>query len=318
MTVSPPLLYLAPLRGVTDCIFRTAFERYFGPFDYQLAPFITTVKGKEVTASHMKDVAGDENDRNRLIPQILGNDPADLLLLGRHLQALGYKAVNWNLGCPHPQVRRKKRGSGLLPYPDLVRSILDSVVPHLPCRLSVKVRLGLADSLDLERLMPTLNDYPLSEVIIHPRTGEQMYTGTVDLEAFKRCVALCRHRAVYNGDITTLGDFHDKVRQFPQINGWMIGRGAAHDPYLLMSIRRGTDTAPDPAALRKFHDEIFERNKERLFGPAHLLGKLKEFWWYFADNFNAGRTVLKSIQRSTMVEEYCRWVDEAFIRGVKK
>ncbi|MBN1577630.1 MAG: tRNA-dihydrouridine synthase family protein [Chitinispirillaceae bacterium] len=308
------LLFLAPLRGVTDHIFRAAFERCFGRFDYMLTPFITTVKGRGIAPSHIKDVTGEENDRLRLIPQILGNDPDDFLLLARHLHALGYQSINWNLGCPHPQVTRKKRGCGLLPYPEFIARFLERVIPALPGPLSIKVRLGLDDGDELKRLMPVLNRFPLSNVIIHPRTGRQGYSGSVDLDRFETAADLCRHPVVYNGDIASIDDFRDRRGRFPQISRWMIGRGVARNPFLLESIRNGHNRHVDYIVLRDFHDELFARNGVLLHGPAHLLGRMKEFWAYFSGNFQKSHDVLMSIQRCITIEMYRRKVDEAFAR----
>jgi tRNA-dihydrouridine synthase len=96
------------------------------------------------------------------VPQILGNDPDDFLLIARDLYALGYRTINLNLGCPHPQVTKKRRGSGMLPFGDVLFSFLAKVFAGLPdsCSLSVKVRLGLEDSDELARLMPLFNDFP--------------------------------------------------------------------------------------------------------------------------------------------------------------
>lgn len=304
--------YLAPLRGVTDVIFRSAFERYFGKIDYLLTPFITTVKGKEVALRHLKDIVGSENDRKRVIPQIIGNNPDDLLLLAKHIHLSGYTTVNWNLGCPHPLVTKKKRGSGLLPLPDLVMSILDHVVPALPGKLSVKVRLGLNDDAELERLMPLLNDYPLDEVIIHPRTGKQAYSGFVNLDRFAAAAALCRHPIVYNGDIVSPDGFRSLQHRFPEVERWMIGRGVVHQLTLLDSLRTGTERKGDPVVLRRFHDELFKENGRVLSGSSHLLGKMKEFWGYFASNFNSGKSLLKKIQRCATIDQYQHRVDEAF------
>jgi tRNA-dihydrouridine synthase len=69
-----------------------------------------------VARSHLRDLIGEENDRTRVVPQILGNDPDDFLLIARDLYALGYRTINLNLGCPHPQVTKKRRGSGMLPF----------------------------------------------------------------------------------------------------------------------------------------------------------------------------------------------------------
>jgi len=309
-----PLFYLAPLRGVTDVVFRTAFERRFGRFDFMLAPFVTTVKGRGVARSHLRDLIGEENDRTRVVPQILGNDPDDFLLIARDLYALGYRTINLNLGCPHPQVTKKRRGSGMLPFGDVLFSFLAKVFAGLPdsCSLSVKVRLGLEDSDELARLMPLFNDFPLSEVIIHPRTGKQMYEGTIDTERFAACAAACRHKVVYNGDILTPEDLHKYEKLFPSINRWMVGRGMAYTPTLLSSLRSGCVSEVDFTLFREFHDELFERNRTLLFGPSHLLGKMKEFWRYFACNFPSGHDLLKSIQRCSTTENYLRHVKRAF------
>ena len=310
----PHLLYLAPLRGITDHVFRTTFEQFFGRFDYLMTPFITTVKGREVAESHIKDIIGEENDRKRLIPQILGNDPDDFLLLARHMYRLGYNLINWNLGCPHPQVTRKKRGSGLLSHPDMAARLLDWVIPRLPCALSAKVRLGMDDTNELERLMPVLNGFPLAEVIIHPRTARQGYAGTVDLERFGETAARCRHPVVYNGDILRLEDFRERRGRFPHIERWMIGRGAVRNPFLLESIRIDRNRWVDFSILRHFHDALFEQNSDLLHGPAHLLGKMKEFWGYFSGIFENSHEVLKTIQRCVTRESYRRRVDEVFNR----
>ncbi len=304
------LVYLAPLRGVTDWIFRTAFERHFGRFDSMVTPFITTLKGKTVAATHVKDVAGPSNDRTRLVPQILGNDPEHFLYLAEHIHCLGYPGVNWNLGCPHPQVAGKRRGSGLLPFPGIVGEFLDRITPRMPCTLSVKVRLGLEDDRELERLMPVLNRFPLSEVIIHPRTGKQGYSGNVDLDRFRNAAELCIHPVVFNGDITSRKIFLKFQSELPEVSRWMIGRGVAQNPSLLASLRNGRDETCGTEVLRSFHDELFEENRLLLHGPSHLLGKMKEFWRYFASMVRDSDRSLKKIQRCTTVEQYGRLIGE--------
>ena len=307
-----PTYYLAPLRGVTDYIFRTAFERNFGQFDFLLTPFITTVKGREVTPAHLRDISGPGNDRQRVVPQILGNDPDDILLLADHVRRLGYQTVNWNLGCPHQPVTKKRRGSGLLPHPELVASVLDKVLYRFDGAFSVKVRLGLNSGDDLENLIPVLNSYPLKEIIIHPRTGRQGYAGSVDLDRFASAATVCTGEVVYNGDISSLEGFEALQRRFPEVNRWMVGRGVAHNPLLLRSLRDGRKCRAEPEAMRRFHDEVFEENRRMLFGPSHLLGKMKEFWWYFSANFNRGQKILRAIQRTVSVDRYLQLVDEAF------
>lgn len=68
----------------------------------------------------------------RVIPQILGNSPEDFIAMGNVLYDLGYRCINWNLGCPFPQVAKKFKGSGLLPHPDRVDAFLERVLSASP------------------------------------------------------------------------------------------------------------------------------------------------------------------------------------------
>lgn len=304
-------IYLAPLRGVTDSIFRNVFEQYFGKFDYLLTPFIPTVKGDIVNPSHIRDVAVGRNDLNRVIPQIIGNDPAQFAVLANTLYSMGYRSVNWNLGCPSPQIARKKRGSGLLPHIDTIKQFLDAVFPSLNGPLSLKVRLGYESEQELLNLMPMFNEYPIQEITIHARTGIQMYDGTVNLDGFERCSSLSKHKIIYNGDITTIEMFNGLKMRFPSIKAWMIGRGVIASPLLLATIRGG-DHIRDVSKIKNFHDELYLQSSQVLCGPTHLLGKMKELWSYLAQSFPEHPKLLKNILKSTRIEQYRKLMDQVF------
>ena len=223
-----PKLYLAPMLGLTDYIFRNTFARHFDGFDGAVTPFIATPKLVRANSSHLKDVLPEHNSAMPLVPQILGNNPDNFVSLAGRLFDLGYATVNWNLGCPFPVVAKKQRGSGLLPYPEKIQDFLDKTVASIPNRLSIKVRLGLKTADEIFKLIPVFNQYPLEDVIIHPRTGKQMYSGEPDLDTFEKCLELSQHRIVYNGDITCLNSFQDLADRFKAIDNWMIGRAAGH------------------------------------------------------------------------------------------
>ena len=198
------LLILAPMRGITTMHYRKAFVRHFQGLDIEMAPFISTVGAERINPKLLKDVLPSSNSGLPLIPQLIGNRADDFVRMACALRELGDNEVNWNLGCPHKPIRKKRRGSGLLPHPDAVDAILDQVCERSPCRISVKVRLGVSDKSELMKLVPVLNRYPLSEVVIHPRTAEQMYTGTVDLDAFEEAFQALELPVCYNGDIDSL------------------------------------------------------------------------------------------------------------------
>ena len=300
------ILSMAPLRGVTTVTFRRVFAHHFGGIDLALSPFIPTVHGHTVKSSLLRDVApGPSQAPFRLVPQFIGNDPKAIVTLARALEDLGYDEINWNMGCPWPMVRKKKRGSGLLPYPDLVCAILDEVIPQLNATLSIKVRLGVKTDQDLSPLLPRLNPYPLSEIIIHPRTAVQMYEGQADADAFGRHLGLTCHTVVYNGDLWTAADYHRLKARFPQVDRWMLGRGIIRRPMLAEQITGGPVTSvPLLDRIRDFHNELYDAYAELLFGPTPLLGKMKELWFYLAGAFDNGEAFLKRVQRTKAPTQY--------------
>lgn len=304
-------LVLAPLRGLTDATYRDVFASYFPGFDRALAPFITSYQGNSIKKNRLDELLPQQNRKLKITPQILAKNPENFKNAALILADLGYQEVNWNLGCPYPMVANKKRGSGLLPHPDHIKSFLD-VLADLPIRLSIKTRLGRYDSAEILALIPIFNQADLSELIIHPRTGVQMYKGEVDLNGFNSALALSEMPVAYNGDIRTRGDFSRLEEKWPEINTWMIGRGALIDPFLPARIK-GLPLPSDPMEhLRDFHAQLFSRYQKRLAGDSHLLGRMKGVWFYLAGSFSNSGKILKKIQRSRSLAKYQGLVDRCF------
>ncbi len=311
-----PQLILAPLRGYTDAVFRNAFCRCFAGLHRAVAPFIPTVSGPKVRPGLLSDLQPAHNRHLPVTPQIIGKSADDFVLVGRALSGLGYETVNWNLGCPFPMVMKKGRGCGLLPHPERVDAFLDRACAALPLRISVKLRLGRTDADEVFDILPVLNRYPLSEVILHPRTARQMYGGRPDLDRFAAAAAESVHPVVYNGDINTVGDFKRLRSRFTDVGRWMLGRGVLVDPFLPAAI--GGREPPDAHRadrFRSFHDDLFEGYRQRLSGPGHLLDRMKGFWKYFGIGFEGGRQTAKQVHRCGGIHRYVDLVEAFFDAG---
>jgi tRNA-dihydrouridine synthase B len=308
MTASNPTLILAPMRGITTMYYRKAFVRHFQGLDIEMAPFISTVGADRINPKLLKDVLPENNSGLPLIPQVIGNKADDFVQMAIALHELGYDEVNWNLGCPHKPIRKKRRGSGLLPYPDTIDTILDQVCDRSPCRISVKVRLGVSDKSELMKLIPVLNRYPLSEVIVHPRTAEQMYNGTVDLDAFEEAFQALEQTVCYNGDINNRSFHHAVQQRFPTIGRFMLGRGLLANPFLCEEIKGGIshlrkcdNYIPRIAA---FHNELLSSYEAILHGDHPVLGKMKEFWTYQSTHLSNGRQLFKKLKKTQHLSTY--------------
>lgn len=235
------MLILAPMQGLTELLFRGAYERCFpGAFDYAVSPFISLTHGCLRDAEKkIEDVLPMPNDGSMpVIPQILGHEVTEFVELSNRLYDLGYDEVNWNMGCPMRRVAGKHRGSGILPYPDEIKAVLDYVVPKIKPVMSVKVRLGYRSPDEIDKVVPILNGFPLKSITIHPRIGKQMYSGVPDLDKLTQIVPEVRHKVIYNGDICSAYDYGRIRQRFPQIKDVMIGRGALYNPLLPLDIRK--------------------------------------------------------------------------------
>lgn len=311
--LTKPLLSMAPLRGITVATFRRLYAEHFTGIDVAMAPFIPLVAGGTIQSKLLSDVAPAVCGVLPTIPQVIGKDPTALQVMARALQNLGYTKLNLNCGCPWKFVAKKGRGSGLPENEDLFFQMLDAGCEAMPGGFSIKIRLGLKNPDTLLKRAERIAQYPLEQVVIHPRTGIQMYEGTVDLEAFEAVFSQLPMPVVYNGDIRTLADYGRIVKRFPTLSGVMLGRGLIADPLLAESIQQWEAAGRpesisaclrNPVRVLAFVDALTCSYREQLCGPAPVLGRLKELWGHLATYFEAGTDVLKAIQRSRTLADY--------------
>ena len=205
--MNQPLLSLGPFQGITDAPFRNVFKRHFGGIDKFYTPFFTGIQKDHAKNLQVEEIDPRFNDVETLTPQILSTDAEEVLRFAKQCKQLGYKEINLNMGCPFPRVANKKRGCGLLPYPDKVEAMFERIFEEIDIRFSVKCRLGYFSPDEINAILPIFNRFPLSELIIHPRIGKQLYKGEADVERFKALIPEINAPLVYNGDIVSVERF---------------------------------------------------------------------------------------------------------------
>ena len=310
-------LILAPMQGLTEVLFRRVYEGCFPrAFGKAVSPFLSLTHGDPGGAGVRLDDVLPKNNAHAmpLVPQLLGNDARALTAMANRLADMGYEEVNWNLGCPVKRVAHRKRGSGLLPHPDEIGRILDAALPGMRPRLSVKIRLGYASKEEIFGVAPVLNRYPLASVALHPRIGQQLYGGTVDIEAFGEALPLLRHPVVYNGDIVRAQDYAAIVARFPSVAGVMIGRGVFRNPALPAQIAELVhDDAPrDHAeATRRLMTSLLDAIE--LHAPSHdwQCRKAKEYWSLMAEAYGVQGEARMGVLHAKRFDEIRRRIADA-------
>lgn len=307
-------LLSSPLQGFTDFRFRNAFHKYFGGIDTFYSPYIRMNGKLLIKSSYKRDLALENNDTLEVIPQIMTNSDEEFLFVVKYIQELGYKELNWNLGCPYPMVTKRGMGSGLICNPEKIDHILDRVHSETDITVSMKMRMGYETPEEIQDVFPILDKYPLKNIAIHARIGKQLYKGGVDLESFQNCVDNTKHKLYYNGDITSVAKFKEMQERFPSIDHWMIGRGLIADPFLPSMIKNNSLAYPKNSMeiFREFHDTIFEEYDAFLSGPTPIRMKMLGFWEYFSQSFDNPQKVFKKIKKAKSIHNYKVAVSEIF------
>jgi len=299
-------LYSSPLQGFTDYRFRNAFYEHFGGIDQYMAPYIRLNGNMEIKASRQRDLLPENNHIPDLIPQIITKDALEFLFVAETVQKLGYKELNWNLGCPYPMVAKRGMGSGLLSQPGIIDEVLQTVSRESDIKISVKMRLGYESADEIYDVLPVLEKYELANISIHPRIGKQLYKGEVDLNSFENCLKQSRHTLIYNGNITSVQAFRHLKERFNSIDHWMIGRGLIADPFLPSMIKADSLIYPENRyeSFKKFHDSLFSSYEDALSGKKHVLLRMLQFWAYFIAFFPSSPKGLKMIKKAKDYQSY--------------
>lgn len=307
-------LLSSPLQGFTDFRFRNALNTYFGGIDTYYSPYIRLNGKLEIKPSYHRDLLPENNQNLEVIPQVITNDPDEFLFVAKYVKELGYKELNWNLGCPYPMVTKSGMGSGLIGNPEKINLILDRAHSESDIIVSMKMRLGYENSEEILQVLPILDQYPIKNIAIHARIGKQLYKGGVNLDAFQLCVDNTKHKLYYNGDITSVAKFQEMQQRFPTIDHWMIGRGLISDPFLPSMIKKNTTEYPENKIdlFSAFHDTLYAIYSESLSGSTHILLKMYHLWEYFSNTFSNPHKVLKKIKKAQSIRNYEAAVAEIF------
>lgn len=303
--------YLAPLEGITGYVYRNAYHEVFHNIDKYFTPFLSPTQHNKLTSREKNDVIPEHNQRMYVVPQILTNQYEYFLNTVKQLQAFGYEEVNLNLGCPSKTVVTKKKGAGFLQDPKQLEQFLDEIFEKSPISISIKTRIGMESPEEFPVLMKIFNQYPVKELIIHPRVQTDYYKNTPHLETYAYAKEVATMPLCYNGDIFSVEDFNCYQQQFPDQTSWMLGRGIIGNPALLGQIINGT--LPNKEELKRFHDKIYEGYEETISGEKNLLFKMKEIWFYMGNLFVDSQKAMKQIKKATKAIQYRATVERLFL-----
>ena len=273
----PTRLVLAPMAGVSVQAFRRQGRRYgAGLVCSEMVSCAGIEHRNERTLGYLR-VAADEHP---LAIQLFGSEPRTLANAAKMVEAVGADLVDLNFGCPVRKVTRTGAGATLLEDPALACRIVESVAGAVDLPVTVKLRRGLRNgSRACLELGPELVDVGAASLTLHPRSAEQMYTGSADHSLTAELVSLVDVPVVASGDVTSRARAQ-VVLASTGAEAVMVGRGAQGNPWALREIVDGDASAPSREEVVA-ELVLFVREAVRELGERRASGFLKKFYgWY--------------------------------------
>lgn len=293
-------IYFAPLQGYTDDVYRRTHHDLVGGVAAYYTPFVRMETGS-IRSKDMRDINPENNVGTPVIPQIIFNSRKEFEYLVNRVEALGYKQMDLNMGCPFPLQAKHGRGVGILANEQVMNDIIEGIKAHSDIKFSVKMRLGWNDNTHALNVIRKLNSVEIEHVTIHPRTGAQQYKGCVDLDSFAALYQACENPIIYNGDLRTADDIHKIEELFPKISGIMIGRGLLGRPSLAKEYNENREINPLPLLI-DIHDALMQEYSRILKGDTQMLNKMHTFWDFSQDLMD--RKTYKKIVKSGNMKNY--------------
>lgn len=300
-------IYFAPLEGITGHIFRNAYNEIYGHIDKYFAPFISPSEKCPITPRERKEITPENNQGFYLVPQILTCRSEHFIEGARELQAMGYKEINLNLGCPSGTVCAKGKGAGFLPETLALQKFLDDIYSYAESdgvKISIKTRLGYFNPDEFYDLLDIFNKYPVSELIVHPRIKSDFYKGEPRKEYYVYALEHSKCPLVYNGNIFTAKDYDEFSSSFGTgLDPVMLGRGLISDPSLADKLK-GFSAETDFAKFKRLHDTIYHEYQKVMSPDINVLYKMRELWSYWQTLFDGKERDIKRLLKAKKYAEY--------------
>jgi len=301
LRISPPLL-LAPMAGLTHTALRQIISGFGGVG--LLSTEMLGAKRLPVENPGISPYLIRAASEKPLSYQLLVANAGEIARAIDALHGLKADAVDLNMGCPAPAVRRLGAGASLMEQPEDVRCIVVEARKRTALPLSAKIRLGSEpDERKLKAFCTMLEDEGVDMLSIHARFTKESFAREPRWE----CIAGVKERlgipVIANGGIFSVQDAEECLR-VSGADGLMLGRGAAIQPWLFAEIARDVFgcAVPAPAVSLPAVYADFVGHLSA-FRPEYRLGRLKEFTHYFARNYKFGHHLASRVQASSSVDE---------------
>ncbi|MGO9487961.1 MAG: tRNA dihydrouridine synthase [Solirubrobacteraceae bacterium] len=289
----PNRVLLAPLAGIGNWFVRLQAKRYgAGMAVSEMVSSHAIHYGNEKTCTEMLRIDPREREGGPVAIQLFGEDPAMMREAAAVVAERGADAIDINMGCPEPKVRKTGAGAELLADPDRAVAVARATVEGagranigaggvggIPVTVKLRSGLSAGDSSGFELAQRLVAEAGVAAIGFHPRSAAVHHKGHPDYELAARLVATLEVPVILTGGL----EDPDSVRGALDATGAaavMLARGALGNPWLFARLLGRLDREPTPDEVRAELDWTIERAVEHLGEPRATRYLRKFYPWY--------------------------------------
>ena len=288
-----PRTILAPMAGYTDFAFRHICRGYgVGLTVTEMISSKALTMGNALTHKMLHRV----DDDNPCFCQIFGHEPEVLAESVKIDAVAAYEGIDINMGCPVKKIVGNGDGSALLENPKLAAKCISAVKLAIGDKpLSVKFRLGVADSAGAVDFAKVCRDSGADFITVHFRTRKQMYSGNADYTLLPD-VAKVGIPVFANGDVSTREQYEQLLGMGAY--GVAIGRGALGRPYVFAELN-GKGYEMDLYKTVKLHAEMLLT----IYSDRVVASEMKKHVCCYLKGKRNGKNTIVAVNTASTVDE---------------
>ena len=255
----PGNLFLAPVAGYTDRIFRSICREHGADFSFtELASAEALTRGGKTTLDLIQ--RGDAEKCYSV--QLFGHEPQTMYNAALALSTSPPESIDINCGCPVPKVVKTGAGAALMKEPSRLGRIVEAVVRAaeslggLP--VTVKMRSGWdSQSLNYPECARIAAEAGAAMVTLHSRSRGQYYTGKSNWSHIADLVTRIKIPVCGSGDLFSPEDAERMLIE-TGCTAVMFARGAVGNPFIFPYTKNYlTSGTWEPAAFKERVDIAF-------------------------------------------------------------
>jgi tRNA-dihydrouridine synthase B len=293
----PNRVLLAPLAGIGNWFVRLQAARYgAGMTVSEMVSSHAIHYGNEKTCVEMLRIHPDERTLGPggvrggpVSIQLFGEDPAVMRSAAAHVAAHTVAdAIDINMGCPVPKVRKTGAGAGMLADPDRAVAVARAagegtreVGRELP--ITVKLRSGLraGDESGVALAHRLVEEAGVAAIAFHPRSAAVHHKGVPDYELAARLVESLPAPVILTGGLSDAAHAREAF-ELTGASAVMLARGSLGNPWLFRQLLSEDEREPTRAEILDELAWTIDRAVEHLGEPRATRYLRKFYPWYVA------------------------------------